>query len=118
MEAVEQVENKKRKLQDADEQAVLQANDNVPQKKTKVISNSPVADLLIFGSGEQGNQLPLELCAKVKFRRKPAVIKQFEDTKIRQVCSFSSMFYSLIVPVSYLFSLTVRSVQWAIRRRC
>jgi hypothetical protein len=71
---------RKRKL--ADEELAV---DNTPVKKSKVESNTPVADFLIFGSGDQGNQLPLELTKTVKFRRKPAVVKQFENCKIRQV---------------------------------
>jgi regulator of chromosome condensation len=45
----------------------------------------PVSDLLIFGSGEQGNQLPHDLCANAKFRRKPAMVSHFQNKKILEV---------------------------------
>jgi regulator of chromosome condensation len=75
------------------------ANTVTPTKKAKVATpkKTPLkvrerkelvlADLLIFGSGEQGNQLPWDLCTKVKFRRKPAMVSQFQNVKILEVKS-------------------------------
>lgn len=56
-----------------------------PKKEVKDRKDIEVADLLIFGSGEQGNQLPPDLTKTVKFRRKPAPVSQFQDAKIAQV---------------------------------
>jgi regulator of chromosome condensation len=55
--------------------------------KAKERKTVPLSDLLIFGSGEQGNQLPWDLCTKVKFRRKPAMVSQFQNVKILEVKS-------------------------------
>jgi regulator of chromosome condensation len=72
----------------------LENEDVIPrhQKKARVVVEEEHeivenADILFFGSGEQGNQLPRELVGKVNFRRKPAVVTQFNSSNIRQVAA-------------------------------
>lgn len=57
------------------------AKKEIPKEKKEV----PLSDVLIFGSGEQGNQLPPDLTKNVKFRRKPAPVSQFQDAKVLEV---------------------------------
>jgi len=83
----------KRKVDNAEaDKVVTKKPRNEKHAEMDVDKNVVEADLLVFGSGEQGNQLPPELTGKVKFRRKAALIKQFENVKLFQVvaCGFQT----------------------------